>query len=64
MDGTSGFAGWRRIFIIEGLPSRVVSVPAKFLLAGWPEQARFLTAEDLLLRNSSDAGDAAPIGPS
>lgn len=64
MDGISGYAGWRWIFIIEGLLSVVVSVPAKFLLADWPEQARFLTAEDkqhLRLRNSSDAGGAAQM---
>lgn len=64
MDGISGYAGWRWIFIIEGLLSVVVSVPAKFLLADWPEQARFLTAEEkqyLLLRNSSDAGGAAQM---
>lgn len=64
MDGISGYAGWRWIFIIEGLLSVVVSVPAKFLLANWPEQAAFLTAEEkhyLLVRNNSDTGGAAQM---
>ncbi|KAL9073506.1 MAG: hypothetical protein Q9161_002927 [Pseudevernia consocians] len=64
MDGIRGYAGWRWIFIIEGLLSVVVSVPAKFLLADWPEQARFLTAEEkqyLLVRNGSDAGGIAQM---
>ena len=32
-----------RIFIVEGLLTIVVAVASKWLLADWPEQAKFLT---------------------
>ena len=32
-----------RIFIVEGLLTVVVAVASKWLLADWPEQAKFLT---------------------
>lgn len=64
MNGLSGFEGWRWIFIIEGLATIAVAPVAKLLLTDWPDQARFLTAQDKLLlkaRNAEDSGatDAA-----
>jgi len=62
MQGLSGYSGWRWIFIIEGLLSIAVAIPAKFLLADWPEQARFLSRKEknaLQLRNSQDVGVGA-----
>ncbi|KAM0793995.1 major facilitator superfamily domain-containing protein [Usnea florida] len=62
MGGERDYAGWRWIFIIEGLLSVAVSVPAKFLLADWPEEASFLTAGEkqlLLDRNRSDVRGSA-----
>lgn len=59
MHGLGGYSGWRWIFIIEGLLSIVSAVPAKLLIADWPEQARFLTAEEKALlqeRNARDLG--------
>ena len=52
MHGLGGKSGWRWIFIIEGLATIVYSIPAKLLIPDWPEQCRFLTAEekDLLRR--------------
>lgn len=46
MAGLGGYSGWRWIFIIEGLLSIVAAVPAKFLIADWPEEAKFLTADE------------------
>jgi MFS family permease len=54
-------AGWRWIFIIEGLLTIVVAISFKFLLVDWPETASFLTPADralLLHRLSMDTGEA------
>ncbi|EER23654.1 hypothetical protein D8B26_001781 [Coccidioides posadasii str. Silveira] len=62
MRGLGGYSGWRWIFIMEGLMSIVLAVPAKFLIADWPEQAKFLTEEEkqyVLARNSEDVGGGA-----
>ena len=59
MNGLGGYAGWRWIFIIEGLLTAAVAVVSKFFLADWPENAKFLTREerDLLLNKlSKDEG--------
>ncbi|KAE8384490.1 major facilitator superfamily domain-containing protein [Aspergillus alliaceus] len=62
MHGLGGYSGWRWIFIIEGLLSIVWALPAKFLIADWPEQANFLNSEEKELlkeRNSRDVGEGA-----
>lgn len=62
MGGLGGYSGWRWIFIIEGLMSIVLAIPAKFLIADWPEQAKFLTEEEkqyVLDRSSQDVGGGA-----
>lgn len=59
MRGLGGYEGWRWIFIIEGLLSIVAAIPAKFIIADWPEQAKFLNEEEkriLKERNSRDHG--------
>ncbi|KAK2774616.1 hypothetical protein FQN53_003550 [Emmonsiellopsis sp. PD_33] len=59
MHSLGGYSGWRWIFIIEGLISIILALPAKFLIADWPDQARFLTKEDKALlhkRNAQDIG--------
>ncbi|KAL5358396.1 major facilitator superfamily domain-containing protein [Aspergillus floccosus] len=64
MHGLGGYSGWRWIFIIEGLLSIVFAVPAKFIIADWPEHAKFLSeAEKQLLRerNSRDVGGGAKM---
>ncbi|KAA8649960.1 hypothetical protein EYZ11_000973 [Aspergillus tanneri] len=62
MHGLGGYSGWRWIFIIEGLLSIASAIPAKLIIADWPEQAKFLNEEekDLLKeRNSRDTGEGA-----
>lgn len=61
MDGIGGYAGWRWLFIIEGLVTVVTGVAAKFLIVDWPETATFLNDEEralLLRRLSEDRGEA------
>ncbi|EAW13621.1 putative transmembrane transporter [Aspergillus clavatus NRRL 1] len=57
MHGLGGYSGWRWIFIIEGLLSIVSAIPAKFLIADWPEQARFLNSEEKALLKERNARD-------
>lgn len=64
MHGLSGYSGWRWIFIIEGLISIAVSLPAKFLIADWPEDAKFLTTDEkkiLQQIQSADNGGGAEM---
>lgn len=65
MNKTSNLAGWRWIFIIEGLISCVGAVISFALLVGFPEEAhkawRFLTVEErdfIIRRVNRDRGDA------
>ena len=62
MDGVGGYAGWRWIFILEGLLTVVVALVAPFAIHDSPETANFLTEEErrfvihsLRIQNSADA---------
>ncbi|KAL6248610.1 hypothetical protein RBB50_004865 [Rhinocladiella similis] len=46
MDGISGLAGWKWIFILEGLAPVALSFVVWFLLPDNPETARFLEKEE------------------
>ncbi|KAI4729608.1 MFS general substrate transporter [Aureobasidium sp. EXF-10728] len=46
MEGVGGLAGWRWIFILEGLLTFVVAIVAFFVLVDYPETASFLTVEE------------------
>ncbi|KAL8819261.1 MAG: hypothetical protein Q9223_002269 [Gallowayella weberi] len=56
MDGLGGYAGWRWIFIIEGLLTTLIAAAAKWLIADWPENAKFLDDDErsLLVRRLKD----------
>src|SRR5881275_1838933 len=41
-----GMRGWRWLFIIEGIPAVVVGVITIWYLTDWPEQAKWLPAEE------------------
>jgi MFS transporter, ACS family, tartrate transporter len=43
-----GLAGWRWVFILEGLPSIVLGVITLFVLTDWPRDARWLRDEQRL----------------
>ncbi|KAK6207162.1 hypothetical protein LQW54_007479 [Pestalotiopsis sp. IQ-011] len=53
-----GYQAWRWIFIIEGAATAFVAIIASFLIVDWPEQCRFLDAEEkvLLKRRLADDG--------
>ncbi|KAK4125794.1 MFS general substrate transporter [Parathielavia appendiculata] len=58
--GTPTMASWRWIFIIEGAVTSFLAIFAAFLIIDWPEQTRYLNAEekDLLRRRmAADVGD-------
>lgn len=46
MDGVSGLAGWKWIFILEGLAPIAVSLVLYFLLPDKPETARFVSPKE------------------
>ncbi|KAJ4290918.1 hypothetical protein N0V90_010114 [Kalmusia sp. IMI 367209] len=61
MNGIGGYAGWRWIFIIEGLLTIVLGIIAKFWVIDWPETAKFLNEDEralLIARLTADTGDA------
>lgn len=51
-------AGWRWIFIVEGLLTIVLAAISKFLIADWPSTAKFLTSveRELLHRRLKEDG--------
>lgn len=62
MDGVGGYAGWRWIFILEGLLTVLVALVAPFAIHDSPETATFLTEKErqfvihsLRVQNSSDS---------
>jgi MFS family permease len=57
---TPKMAAWRWIFIIEGAITSFLAIVAAFVITDWPEQNRFLNAEEkelLRRRMASDVGD-------
>lgn len=46
MDGLGGIAGWRWLFIIEGLPAIVLAFVALFWLPDYPETSKLLTGTE------------------
>ncbi|KAI1827965.1 major facilitator superfamily domain-containing protein [Xylaria intraflava] len=46
LDGRGGLAGWRWIFVLEGLLTIVVSVVSFWMVHDFPAEARFLSQED------------------
>src|SRR5207248_4429959 len=42
----SGIAGWRWIFILEGIPPIILGIATVFYLTDWPRQARWLSEDE------------------
>ncbi|KAM0250027.1 hypothetical protein ACHAQJ_008796 [Trichoderma viride] len=61
LGGEHGFAAWRWIFIIEGAITSTLAIIASFLIIDWPEQTRYLNAEEkelLRRRLAADVDDS------
>jgi ACS family tartrate transporter-like MFS transporter len=46
MDGIGGVAGWKWLFLVEGLPVVILGIVILWVLADEPEQARWLSEEE------------------
>ncbi|KAL4939119.1 major facilitator superfamily domain-containing protein [Aspergillus oleicola] len=62
MDGVANYAGWRWIFILEGILTVLVGAIAPFTMYDFPETAKFLTEEErkyviYALRNQTNGPD-------
>ncbi|KAL2825603.1 major facilitator superfamily domain-containing protein [Aspergillus cavernicola] len=68
MDGIRNLAGWRWVFIIEGILTCVVACILFFFLPDFPEESKWLTEEERdymrakLAKDSGDAGGDADMG--
>ncbi|KAG0250047.1 hypothetical protein BG011_008700 [Mortierella polycephala] len=61
MDGIQGLHGWQWIFILEGLPTVLLTLVTYFFLEDFPETARFLSEDEkslAVMRLKIDAGPA------
>jgi len=57
MDGILGLAGWKWLFILEGLPVAVLGVIMLFVLTERPDDAAWLTAEERAIVRARVAGE-------
>lgn len=61
LSGRHGFAAWRWIFIIEGAITSTLAIISSFLIIDWPEQTKYLNAEEkelLRRRLATDVDDS------
>jgi ACS family 4-hydroxyphenylacetate permease-like MFS transporter len=55
-DGLLGMAGWRWLFLVEGIPSVVLGIVAAFYLTSRPSDARWLSESEKSVLEKSLAG--------
>jgi len=58
MDGVLGLAGWRWLFIVEGVPSIVLGIVAFFYLRNGPRDAAWLSAAENAVIEEQIAAEA------
>lgn len=46
MDGVRGYRSWRWIFILEGICTILIGIAAFFLVADFPDEAKWLTEDE------------------
>lgn len=64
MHGVRGYSSWRWIFILEGIATIGIGIGAYFLVADFPADARWLSAEEkefVMARNGTDDRTTPPI---
>ncbi|KAL3465791.1 major facilitator superfamily domain-containing protein [Aspergillus heterothallicus] len=62
MHGLCNLAGWRWVFIIEGILTCVVAIALFFLLPDFPEEAKWLTEEERTYMRAKLAQDSGHAG--
>ncbi|KAL4883282.1 Peroxin-3-domain-containing protein [Aspergillus karnatakaensis] len=62
MHGVANLAGWRWVFIIEGLLTCVVAFILFFFLPDFPEEAKWLTEEERVYMRAKLAKDSGSAG--
>jgi ACS family 4-hydroxyphenylacetate permease-like MFS transporter len=68
-SGVWGLAGWRWLFLLEGLPSVLLGIVMYFYIADRPKDAKFLSAEEkstliaLLERDEEERRRSQPAAP-
>ncbi|KAL4870495.1 hypothetical protein BDV12DRAFT_184338 [Aspergillus spectabilis] len=62
MHGVANLAGWRWVFIIEGLLTCVVAFVLFFFLPDFPEEAKWLTEEERVYMRAKLAKDSGSAG--
>ncbi|KAF9429599.1 hypothetical protein BGZ94_010187 [Podila epigama] len=60
MDGILGLHGWQWIFIMDAVPVLVTTLAVVFFLPNFPEEARFLTKDELAMVRHQLNVDAGP----
>ncbi len=51
MDGIGGKPGWAWIFILEGLFTIICAIASFWILADFPENAKFLSTAESMLKS-------------
>jgi len=57
MDGVAGLAGWKWLFVIEGLPVVLLGIVMLILLSDRPEDAKWLTEEEKVVVTARIRGE-------
>jgi MFS family permease len=57
LDGLGGMAGWKWLFVIEGLPAALLGIAALWVLPDGPEDAAFLSEEERRLVRARILGE-------
>jgi MFS transporter, ACS family, 4-hydroxyphenylacetate permease len=69
LNGVWGLAGWRWLFLLEGLPAVFLGIMMYFYIADRPKDAKFLSADEkatliaLLERDEAERVRSLPQGP-
>ena len=58
MDGILGLAGWKWLFILEGLPVAILGIVTWFVLTEKPDDATWLTADERALVRERVTGES------